>query len=216
MKRLLSVFAFLFAFCSSSSAVAERMSASGRPSRLIDDDGTVALKGATVIDGTGARPLHAAMVVLVKDRIVYVGDAAGVRLGSRAKVVNLAGRWVVPGFIDAHGHLPNADGAAGFLTQLLAFGTTTLRAPFGPRVELRDAVAGGSQLGPMLFVSGNLIDGTESFSGVATRVATEAEVRDVVRRTGGSEGRLRQALRRPATELRRRSPSRRRTGAGCE
>jgi hypothetical protein len=183
MMRPLLVSAILLALCDSSHATTPQTSPPGRPAqpRLIDGDGTVALKGATVIDGTGARPRHAAMVVIVKDRIVYVGDAAGVRLGSRAKVVNLAGRWIVPGFVDAHGHLPNADGAPGFLTQVLAFGTTTLRAPFG-RVELRNAVAAGTQLGPMLFVSGKAIDGPESFSGPAAGVATEAEVRDMVQK----------------------------------
>src|SRR5512136_1703810 len=96
-------------------------------SQLIDGENTIALKRCTVIDGTGAQPRSDAVIVIVKDRLAYVGDAAGVRLGPRVKVMDLAGRWVVPGFIDTHGHVPDADGAAGFLTQLLAFGTTTLR-----------------------------------------------------------------------------------------
>jgi len=184
MKRVVFGMAILIALWSARAGAAQ-VSAPVRPGQPqpIDGENTVALKGATVIDGTGAKPRPGAVIVIVKDRLAYVGDAAGVRLGPRVKVVSLAGRWVVPGFIDAHGHLPHdADGVAGFLTQLLAFGTTTLRAPFGPRAELRDLVASGAQLGPRLFVSGNLIDGTESFSGVADRVATEAEVREVVRR----------------------------------
>ena len=47
--------------------------------RLIDGEGVVALTGATVIDGTGAPPRRNAVVAIEKDRIVYVGDRAGVR-----------------------------------------------------------------------------------------------------------------------------------------
>jgi hypothetical protein len=186
MKRSLLVFAILLGLCGPSPATVWAV-ATAPPKELVSIDaaGAVALTGATAIDGTGASPLPAAVVVVADGRISYAGNADGVRLGPHVEVVNLAGRWIVPGFIDAHGHVPPPDGVPGFLTQLLAFGTTTLRAPFGPRAELRDLVASGAQLGPRLFVSGNLIDGTESFSGVADRVATEAEVRDVVRRQVG-------------------------------
>ena len=182
MKRVVFGAAILLTLCGSCIATARQESPSERPAqpRLIDGEDTVALKGATVIDGTGAKPRPGAVIVIVKDRIAYVGDAVGVRLGPRVKVVDLAGRWVVPGFIDTHGHVPDADGAAGFLTQLLVFGTTTLRAPFGSH-ELRDRVAAGTQLGPMLFVSGDAIDGQESFTG-KNRFSTDTEVRDEVRR----------------------------------
>jgi len=149
--------------------------------QVFNGDGTIALKGAIVIDGTGTRPRPAALIVIVKDRLAYVGDAAGVQLGPCVKVMNMAGRWIIPGFIDAHVHLPDEWGVASFLTQLLAFGTTTIRVAAYGRVELREFIADGTELGPRLFVAGALIDGLESeFSG-ALKVGTEAEVRDVVR-----------------------------------
>jgi len=179
----------LLVLWSTNFAAAQRKSSSGPPvhARLIEGKGTLALTGASVIDGTGAGPRHDAVVVIVKDRIVYVGDAAGVRFGPGTQVMHLAGRWIVPGFIDTHGHLPSVDGVASFLTQLVAFGTTTIRAPANPRVELRELIASGAVLGPRLFVAGTLIDGKESVYGFAVRVTTEAEVRDVVRRQAGEK-----------------------------
>jgi imidazolonepropionase-like amidohydrolase len=150
--------------------------------KLVDSASVLALKGATVIDGTGALPRPRTLVVLEGGRIAYVGDPAGVRLGPHTRVVDLAGRWVLPGFIDTHVHLPGADGVTSFLTQLLAFGTTTICAAANPRVELRELIARGTVTGPRLLVAGTLIDGKESVYSFAARVASETEIRDVVRR----------------------------------
>jgi imidazolonepropionase-like amidohydrolase len=165
-------------------ATSKNTPSTGRPAqtRLIEGRGVIALKGATVIDGTGARPRQRAVIVIAKDRVVYAGDASSVRFAPEVQVTDMSGRWIVPGFIDTHAHLPAADGVASFLTQLLAFGTMAIRAPANPRVELRDMIAGGTVLGPRLLVAGTLIDSKESVYGSAAKVTTEAEIRDVVRR----------------------------------
>ena len=64
------------------------------------DAALIALTGGRVIDGTGAPP-RAATVVIAGDRIDSVGGAvpAGVR------AIDVAGRTVMPGLIDAHVHL---------------------------------------------------------------------------------------------------------------
>src|SRR5947199_6826389 len=58
------------------------------------------LKGGTVIDGTGA-PGRRADVALRGDRIVAVGE---LDVAPGAKVVDVTGRVVAPGFIDLHSH----------------------------------------------------------------------------------------------------------------
>ena len=151
------------------------------PAQLIEGADIIALAGATVIDGTDAKPRQNTVIVIKKDRILYVGDAANVRFGKEVRVLDLTGRWVLPGFIDTHAHLPNRDGAASFLAQLLAFGSTTIRAAANPRVELRDLIASGAVLGPRLLVAGQPIDGKNSDNGGA-RAGTEEEVREIVRR----------------------------------
>ena len=84
------------------------------------------LRGGTVIDGTGAPGVRADVGVL-GDRILAVGDLSTVEVGSAARVLDVAGRAVAPGFIDPHGHSDGSlflDGALvshlrqGFTTQL--------------------------------------------------------------------------------------------------
>lgn len=70
---------------------------------------TVALTGARVIDGTGRPPLDQATILIVNGRIESVGTGAAVKIPSGATRVNLAGKTVMPGMINAHGHSANGD-----------------------------------------------------------------------------------------------------------
>ncbi len=56
------------------------------------------------------------------DRIIYVGDEAGAQplIGSKTQVVDLQGAFVMPGFIEGHGHFH----ALGQSLQLVALGDT--------------------------------------------------------------------------------------------
>ena len=56
-------------------------------------------RGATVIDGTG-RPGYRADVAITNDRIAEIG---AIDTGA-ARVIDVAGRVVAPGFIDVHNH----------------------------------------------------------------------------------------------------------------
>jgi len=63
---------------------------------------TVAFTGATVWDGTGAPPLPGATILVQDGRIRSVGRTA---VPPGATVVDLSGHWVIPGLINAHGHV---------------------------------------------------------------------------------------------------------------
>lgn len=67
--------------------------------------GTVVLKAARVIDGTGAAPIANGVVVVTDDKIVAVGPEASVRIPAGARRVDLGDATLLPGFIDAHVHL---------------------------------------------------------------------------------------------------------------
>ena len=63
------------------------------------------LKNFTLIDGTGHDPVaHAAMIV-DNGRIVWVGPAVQLKAPPSAQVVDLQGKYVMPGIIDLHVHL---------------------------------------------------------------------------------------------------------------
>jgi len=84
--------------------------------------GMEALTGATVIDVVSGRVVPDA-VVLVRDRhIVAVGSADEVPIPRGAAVTALPGRWIIPGLIDAHVHLPPWG-----LGLALRYGVTTVR-----------------------------------------------------------------------------------------
>lgn len=67
--------------------------------------GTVVLRAARVIDGTGAAPIANGVVVVTDDRIVAVGPEASVRIPAGARRVDLGDATLLPGFIDLHVHL---------------------------------------------------------------------------------------------------------------
>jgi imidazolonepropionase-like amidohydrolase len=70
--------------------------------------GTLALTGARVIDGTGRAPLEQATVLVTDGRIKEVGPAAAVKIPAGAVRVDVAGKTIVPGLINAHGHVDAA------------------------------------------------------------------------------------------------------------
>jgi imidazolonepropionase-like amidohydrolase len=87
------------------------------------------LRGATLIDGTGAPPVSDSLLVVSDGRIVYAGAATGKAAASAlasagsAKVEDVSGRWIVPGLVDAHVH---ADSDAD-LVEMLRWGVTSVR-----------------------------------------------------------------------------------------
>jgi imidazolonepropionase-like amidohydrolase len=65
---------------------------------------STALVGATVIDGTGKANVPNAVVVVTRDRLSCVGTAAQCPVPAGTTRVDVAGRFVTPGLVDAHVH----------------------------------------------------------------------------------------------------------------
>ncbi len=189
MTRWLMLSGFLWLMVALSGCVDER---------IRFDDAVLVLKDVTVIDGTGQPPLPEQTVVVREDRIVAIGKAGDFVFGDAAEVLDLPGRYLLPGFIDMHAHvtilpgedgrlIPHYDRAASeqVLRTLMAFGVTTARNPAAPTadgVELREAVAGGEVLGPRIFTAGTVLDrGTRPF-GPFVATPTEEAVREEVQK----------------------------------
>jgi imidazolonepropionase-like amidohydrolase len=72
--------------------------------------GVRAFTGARVIDGTTGAPIENATIVVRDGRIAAVGPAAGVAIPAEAARTTLAGKTVIPGLINSHGHVGDTVG----------------------------------------------------------------------------------------------------------
>jgi imidazolonepropionase-like amidohydrolase len=135
--------------------------------------GTVVLRAARVIDGTGAAPVQNGVVVVSDDRIVAVGRDGSVTVPAGARTIDLGDATLLPGFIDAHTHIigrtlgdPERDAAAvrdfpsfgailgvGNAERTLKAGFTSIRnvgAGNFDDVALRRAIVEGFAAGPRM------------------------------------------------------------------
>jgi imidazolonepropionase-like amidohydrolase len=143
----------------------------------------LALVGATVIDGTGGPPLTNAAIVVRRGRIESVGPRAGFELPQKTTQVEVAGRWIIPGLIDAHSHLMPASSWAP--ARYLAWGVTSIRDLHGDLnavVGIRRRANLGAQPSPRVYAAGPMIDGLPSTYSNAVGVNSENEARKAVDR----------------------------------
>ena len=83
---------------------------------------SIVLAHANLIDGVSATPIIDATVVIRGGLIESVAKGSAA-IPAGARVIDVKGRWLLPGFVDAHAHL--ADLAAA--RRALASGATTVR-----------------------------------------------------------------------------------------
>jgi imidazolonepropionase-like amidohydrolase len=136
-----------------------------------EPDGTKAFIGARLLDGTGAAPVENAVIVVRDGRIEAAGPADRVEISPGAERIDLAGKFVVPGLINAHAHVSDIQGLEGghydeanLLRQLrlyARYGVTTVNSLGGDGPEalrLRDA-EGASLDRSRILVAGNVVTG---------------------------------------------------------
>lgn len=70
------------------------------------------LTGFSLIDGTGRAAAPNSAMTIEGGRIRWVGPAADLKVPAGAATVDLAGKFVMPGIINLHGHLGNVVGLA--------------------------------------------------------------------------------------------------------
>ena len=148
--------------------------------------GVLVLTNATLIDGTGAGPRPNTTIVVAGNRIAAVGHH-GIAPPAGVRVVDLRGKYVLPGLWEMHSHTIGLEGilAPSFIVN----GVTTVREMWGtPHVrDVRARITSGELLGPRMVVGSDIIDGPDSaiagFEGnFPIQVRTVAEARAAVRR----------------------------------
>jgi imidazolonepropionase-like amidohydrolase len=136
---------------------------------------TIAIVGATLIDGTGKPPLPHAVILVEGDRITKVGTVETAPIPHHARRIDASGKFVLPGLIDTHlhlemaglsdvGELPPEWSNPEKLRQLvktnaqldLVSGFTTVR-DLGSTdlvLQVRDAINAGKIIGPRILAAG--------------------------------------------------------------
>jgi imidazolonepropionase-like amidohydrolase len=147
--------------------------AGGQPSKRI------ALVGGMLITGHEIPPIHRAAVLVDGGRIAAAGPASEVPIPPGTTVIDTSGRTMMPGLIEAHGHLIalghgsydrwfpwiKAHGGDAMLArvmeisarQLLMAGVTTtvdLGAPLDASLKIRERIDKGEVIGTRVLVSG--------------------------------------------------------------
>lgn len=138
----------------------------------------IAIVGGTVIDGNGGPPLADATVIVTGSRITAMGPSASIHVPEGATVIDVKGRYLVPGFIDTNVHLSLYGGTRDRYESLVRYqprqndivleaaqidlkhGITTVHDSYGmllPLVHVRDEIARGEAIGARIQAAGNIV-----------------------------------------------------------
>ena len=153
------------------------------------NEGTVAFVGATIIDGTEAAPLENGVLVITDGRIRTVGPRSDVTLPQGTELVDVSGKYIMPGLINAHGHVGatigfNGNGGytrANLLRQLslyARYGVTavnSLGGDFGQGFRLRDEQFNSNLDRARIYVAGSVVVG-DSEEAIRNEVNRNADV----------------------------------------
>jgi imidazolonepropionase-like amidohydrolase/Tol biopolymer transport system component len=122
--------------------------------------GEVVLRGARAITMRGDEVIENADIVVRNNRITAVGARGQVQVPSDARVIDVSGKTIVPGFIDTHAHLRargvHRDQNWSYVANL-AYGVTTTRDPQTGTTDVlsySDMVETGDVLGPRIYSTG--------------------------------------------------------------
>jgi len=119
----------------------------------------LAIRNVTVIPGTGTQPMANATLLIRNERIVAIGPTAEIVVPTGAIMIEGAGKFLLPGFIEMHAHILKARASA--LGLFVANGVTTVRDMGGEHEELlrwRRDVRAGLRLGPRMLIAGPYLE----------------------------------------------------------
>lgn len=68
---------------------------------------------ATLIDGTGSAPVSNGVMIVSNGRITAVGSKDNTTIPDNAEIVDLSGKFIIPGLINSHGHVGDVKGIDG-------------------------------------------------------------------------------------------------------
>ncbi len=148
--------------------------------------GTVILRGARVIPMHGSEVLNSADIVVKDNRIAFVGPHASAQDAAQARIIDVTGSTIVPGFIDTHAHWIQIrrgllDAQNWDFLATLAYGITTGRDPqtfTNDMFAYQDLADTGDILGPRAYSTGPGIFFVNDFQSVEEAVDVLSRYKD--------------------------------------
>lgn len=122
------------------------------------EERSIAFVGVDVVPMDRDTVLRDHTVVVSDGRIVSVAPAADAEIPEGARRIDGAGRYLMPGLAEMHGHVPGPDDprhAEDVLFLYVSNGVTTVRnmAGHASHLALRERIADGDLMGPTLFTA---------------------------------------------------------------
>ncbi|MHA6723296.1 amidohydrolase family protein [Sphingomonas sp. RS2018] len=159
--------------------------------------GVVALTGARIVtmrDDAGGI-VDDGTILIDGDRIVAVGPRASTPVPAGATTIDMAGKTIIPGLVDAHAHGPQGDDEIvpqqnWSAIQNLAMGTTTIHDPSSQASEIfvaSERQQAGTLLAPRIFSTGEIVYGAKA-AGVYAQIDSLDDAMAHVRRLKAQGG----------------------------
>lgn len=123
--------------------------------------GVLALRGGRVITMKGDEVIENADILVVDNRIKQIGKSGSFEIPANAKVIDVTGKTLMPGFVDVHSHMWPQWGIhkndVWIYAANLAYGVTTTRDPQTGTTDIltySDMVDAGKIIGPRIYSTG--------------------------------------------------------------
>lgn len=131
--------------------------------------GRIALVGATIITMNGEETIQDGVVLIENNRIVLVGSKEEVNIPDGTKIIDVAGKFIMPGIIDTHAHLRAFRYGLSPQKQWsyyanLAYGITGTHDPSANSemaLSQSEMVKTGQMVGPRIFSTGTILYGAD-------------------------------------------------------
>jgi predicted amidohydrolase YtcJ len=131
---------------------------------MASDATTLVIRGGTLIDGTGKPPVENSVVVMEGDRFKAVGVKGQMPIPPGARIIDVEGKTVLPGFIDGHAHWEDFCGEIYLHLGITSIANIHLYQDGPWMLAQRDGINMGKIRGPRIWASGRAIGTREGFT----------------------------------------------------
>lgn len=149
---------------------------------------TALLRGARIISMKGNEVIERGDILVRNNRIAAIGPTGTLQAPSDARIIDVAGKTIVPGFVDTHAHPDVTRGEHqqpwSYLVNL-AYGVTTMRDPQTGTTDVltyEDAVDAGLAVGPRIYSTGPGLFGPTYFPALGDDIKDLDHARRIMRR----------------------------------